>query len=490
MRCERIWTRAALAAILPLALAGCPSAGTSAAVDEHEGHDHAGHEEEGGKPCCPIDGQGKQEGHDEHEGHGEQEGQDEHEGHGEQEGQDEHAGHDHGSHGNDLVTPIAELLTMECEHDMRAVDCDQCRYEVGAVKVDQQLVDLALIQLGEATERELDLPVTVNATVGFDELHTVHVSPRVPGIVRSLRVDFGDQVTAGTVLFTVDSQELGEAAGSYLEAMAAERLATLTAARQEELRASGVTSEREYLEAIQQQEAAAIQLRTARGRLTRMGVSSTDLQRLADGDTTVATGELAVRAPQAGTVLDLHATPGELLEPGNEVALIGDLTTVWVWADIYEEDLTTVAGALAGGPVAASFSTPGVLDRVFSGTLDVLGAELDPSTRTTRARVTVDNPDRLLRPGMFGSVELRVRAIGTSLSVPSAAICRDGDQAFVFVHSDGDLYFRRPVHTGREADDRIEIRGGVEPGQKVVADGSFLLKSDVLREKMGAGCAH
>jgi cobalt-zinc-cadmium efflux system membrane fusion protein len=221
-----------------------------------------------------------------------------------------------------------------------------------------------------------------------------------------------------------------------------------------------------------------------------MGVSSGDLNRLADGDVAVATGELAVRSPQPGTVLDLHATPGELIEPGDPAALIGDLTTVWIWADIYEEDLSTVAGALAGGPVAARFSTPGVHDQVFTGSLDVLGAELDASTRTTRARVTLDNPDRLLRPGMFGSVELRVQATGKSLSVPSSSICRDGDQAFVFVRSEGDLYFRRPVRTGREADDRIEIRGSVEPGQQVVADGSFLLKSDVLREKMGAGCAH
>lgn len=466
MSLERTLISAALAALLPWALAGCPG---GSEPEDHEGHDHGGHEDHD-----------EHEGHDEHEDHDEHEGRDEHEGHG-------HEGHDHGG---DLETPVAELLTRECEHDMKAVDCEECRYEVGAVKVDQQLVDLALIQLAEATETELDLPVTVNATVDFDELHTVHISPRVPGVVRSLRVDYGDQVAAGAVLFTLDSQELGDVAGEYLEALAGERLATLTLARQEELRAAGVTSEREYLEAAQRQESSEIQLRTLRDRLTRMGVSAVDLKRLADGDTAVASGELAVRAPQAGTVLDLHATPGELLEPGSPAALIGDLSTVWVWADVYEEDLSTVARALAGGPVEARFSTPGVHDQEFSGTLDVLGAELDPATRTARARITLANPDGILRPGMFGSVELRVQASGTSLVVPSSAICRDGDLAFVFVHGQGDLYFRRQVRTGREVGGRVEVRGGVEPGQQVVADGSFLLKSDVLREKMGAGCAH
>lgn len=438
----KIWW-AALAA-LTLVFAGCPAG--EGDHEDHEGHDHGAHAE-------PED----------------------------------HEGHDHGG---DLDKPIEELLAQECEHDKRAVDCDECRYEVGAVRVDPQLVELALVTFGEVRRSDVALPIEMNATVGFDELRTVHVSPRVAGTVRLLKVDYGDRVKKGQTLFTLDSQELGEAAGAFLEARSAGRLAEQTLQRQEDLRTAGVTSEREYEQAVQEQQATAIQLATSRDRLLRMGSSSHEIDRIQAGGGGAAIGVLSVRAPLAGTVLDLHASPGELVEPGAEAALVGDLSTVWVWAGVYEEDLATVAMALAAGEVPASFATTAVPDVAFAGSVDVLGASLDPTTRTTRARIVVDNDRGLLRAGMFGTVTLALHGREGGLTVPSVAVCSDGDLSFVFVRGDGDLFFRRAVTVGRSADGVTEVRGAVEAGQQVLADGSFLAKSEVLKEKMGAGCAH
>jgi len=457
-------------ALLALLIAGCMGG-----EEEHAGHA----DEDCAKACAKKDAvaAASHEGYEDHHG---QEDHGGHEGHG-------HEGHDHGG---DLERSIDELLAQECEHDRRAVECDQCRYEVGAVRVDPQLVDLALVSFGEVQRSEVALPIEMNATVGFDELRTVHVSPRVAGTVRSLEVDYGDVVKRGQTLFTLDSQELGEAAGAFLEARAAERLADQRLQRQEELRAAGVTSEREYEEAVQAQQATAIQLATARDRLLRMGLSNNEIDPIQAGGGGAAIGVLPVRAPLSGTVLDLHASPGELVEPGAETALVGDLSTVWVWADVYEEDLATVAGALAAGEVPATFSTAAVPDGSFAGSVDVLGASLDATTRTTRARIVVDNAGGLLRAGMFGTVTLALHGREGGLTVPSVAVCSDGDLAFVFVRGEGDLFFRRAVTAGRSADGVTEVRGDVESGQQVLADGSFLARSEVLKEKMGAGCAH
>ncbi len=470
-------TGAALGAIL-LLLAACGDHGGG----DHGGGDHDGHDHGGGDHDGHDHGGGDHDGHD-HGGGGHDGG--DHDG-GDHDGGD-HDGHDHG--GGDLDVPIEELLQRTCEHDMLTVDCDECRYEIGAVRVDPGLVEMALVSVGQVEQRHLDLPLRINATVGFNELRTVHVSPRAAGVVRSLAVDYGDVVTRGTTLLTVDSQELGEAAAAFLEASASLRLADATLHRQRELRDAGVTSERELLEARQAQESAAIRAGTARDRLLRMGLSAREVERLASGDN-ASMGILAVRAPQDGTVLDLDATPGELVEPGDHVALVGDLSTVWIWGDLYEEDLAAMAVAMADGPLDAVFETPAIPGRTFSGRADVLGSQLDPLTRTTRVRITVDNPEGLLRPGMFGTVGLRLGDSGSSLVVPSTAVCSDGDRDFVFVRIDGDLFMRRPVRLGRAGDGLVEVRGGVSAGQEVVTDGSFLLKSDVLREKMGAGCAH
>ncbi len=404
-----------------------------------------------------------------------------------------HEGHDHGSHEGhahtDLGTPVEELLAKKCEHGVAAVECEHCRYEVGAVRVDPQLTELDLIQINSVDRRQLDLPVEMNATVGFNELRTVHISPRVHGIIRSLEVDYGDAVKSGQVLFSLESQELGEAAGEFMDARGAARLAERTATRQQELRAGGVTSEREYLQAAQESESASIRRQTAHDRLRRMGLGEREIEGLQAGGS-VSLGVLNVRSPQDGTVLDLHATPGEQLEPGDEAALVGDLTTVWVWADIYEEDLIAVTRAMKTGPVGAKFHSAALPDQVFDGTVDMLGSSLDPTTRTARARVTVDNGDGLLRPGMFGTVSLHLPSDKGAVVIPRGALHHDEGSSFVFVRAHDDLFFRRPVVPGRAGDDLVEIRRGLEPGQEVVADGSFLLKSDVLREKMGAGCAH
>ena len=467
-----------IALTLPLSLAGCSKPGEeeedcetacakkAASAEGHEGHDHASHAE----PKAEEEGH---EGHD-HASHAEPKAE-----------QGGHEGHAH----NDMETPIEELLAQKCEHGVAMVDCDHCRYEAGAVKVDSQLTDLNLIQIAEVDRRQLDLPVEMNATVGFNELRTVHVSPRVHGIIRALKVDYGDAVKPGQVLFTMESQELGEAAGEFMDARGAAKLAELTATRQQELRAGGVTSEREYLQAAQESESASIRRQTAHDRLRRMGLGEREIEGLQAGGS-AALGVLNVRSPQDGTVLDLHATPGEQLEPGDEAALVGDLSTVWVWADIYEEDLIAVTLAMKGGPVAAKFRSAALPDQVFDGTVDMLGSSLDPTTRTARARVTVDNADGLLRPGMFGTVSLHMPSDKGAVVIPRGALHEDDGKSFVFVRAQDDLFFRRSVVPGRSGHDLVEIRRGLEPGQEVVADGSFLLKSDVLREKMGAGCAH
>jgi cobalt-zinc-cadmium efflux system membrane fusion protein len=110
-------------------------------------------------------------------------------------------------------------------------------------------------------------------------------------------------------------------------------------------------------------------------------------------------------------------------------------------------------------------------------------------TRTARARIVVPNPRGALRPGMFVTVRIAAPGGGTAIAVPKVAVIADEGRPFVFVHHEGDYWVRRPVTLGRRVDDKVEIVAGLVPGQRIIADGSFLLKSDVLRSKMGAGCA-
>jgi multidrug efflux pump subunit AcrA (membrane-fusion protein) len=128
-------------------------------------------------------------------------------------------------------------------------------------------------------------------------------------------------------------------------------------------------------------------------------------------------------------------------------------------------------------------------ERSFMGRLDLLGRAMDPATRTVKARIALDDPERLLRPGMFAQVELEIGPDRPALAVPASAVLSDEGREFVFVRYDAEYCVRRPVRSGSRWGDLVEIAEGLAPGQTVIAEGSFLLKSDVLRSKMGAGCA-
>jgi cobalt-zinc-cadmium efflux system membrane fusion protein len=124
----------------------------------------------------------------------------------------------------------------------------------------------------------------------------------------------------------------------------------------------------------------------------------------------------------------------------------------------------------------------------FKGVVDYVGAIMDEATRTVKVRVVVDNKRGLLRPGMFAELTIDLGR-GEALLVPAKAVVRDEERQFVFVRLGERRFLRRDVQVGAMRSGRIEILDGLRSGEEIVVTGAFLLKSDILREKMGAGCA-
>ena len=325
--------------------------------------------------------------------------------------------------------------------------------------------------------------------VRFDESRIAHLGPRLSGVVGRVMVDLGKKVSSGTPLMAIDSAELAEAEAAYLQAAAEHRLAQAALERKRVLHEAQISSEREFLEAEQELEASAIQSNAERQKLLRLGLTETEISQLEQGGIKGATGHYLLKAPFDGEVLELHAVRGERVDPGAQLLLFGDVGTVWVWADVYEDDLAAVASAARSSRLPAEVQVrawPGV---TFNGSLDFVGRTMDESTRTVKTRIAVSNLDGRLRPGMFATVDVTIGVGDEGTAVPSTAILADEGRDFVFVHHADDYFVRRLVHTGRRDGEWVEVVEGVEPGQTIAVAGGFLLKSDVLRSKMGAGCA-
>jgi len=403
------------------------------------------------------------------------------------------AAHAHDEHEaakpSDLDRPTEELFAETCEHARKTHECDECRYQVGVVRVPESLLAEGLVKTATVARRPLETPVPLTGEVRFAERKVTHLSPRAEGVIRKVLVALGEKVTVGQPLLEMESAALGEAESSYLESEATLRLSRKALDRQAALREEGISSEKEFLAARQEAESAGIRAQAASDKLRRLGLGQAEVDGLGKSGPAGAQGRLVLRAPAAGTILDMHAVPGEAARPDQNVFTIGDLSQMWVWADVYEGQVRQVLAHEHHGDMRATVTAKAFPGEVFPATVDFVAPSMDEKTRTLKVRVGVPNPKGKLRAGMFVNVELYLPSGPDALVIPRAALLSDEGRSFVFVRHQGEYWVRRPVETGRASGGQVEITKGLAGGETVATEGCFLLKSDVLRSKMGAGCA-
>lgn len=396
---------------------------------------------------------------------------------------------DHDTKVSDLDRPVEELFAASCEHGKKTHECDECRYQVGVVRLPENLLAEGLVKTGKVELRRLEKPVSLTGEVRFADRRVTHVSPRAEGVIQRVFVGPGQKVEKGQPLLEMESVSLGEAESHYREAQATLTLARKAYERQATLRAEQITSEKEYLSARQEMEAATIRATAAADKLRRLGLGPDEVQGLSKEAASVTRGVLVLRAPAPGAVLEMHAVPGEAVRPDQSVFTLGDLSQLWVIADVYEAQLQAVLAHEFHGDMRASVAAKAYPGETFPATVDYVAPAMDEKTRTLKVRVGVPNPRGKLRAGMFVNVELLLPTGREALAVPTAAVLADEGRSFVFVRHHGEYWVRRPVTLGPRSGGWVEVTKGLAGGETVATEGCFLLKSDVLRSKMGAGCA-
>ncbi len=395
-------------------------------------------------------------------------------------------GHDHGGEGSDLDRPVAELFAASCEHDKKTHQCDECRYEVGVVKAAASLFADGLLKRVKGRKKTIAVPLALTGVVRFDERRVAHVSTMASGIIRKVHVTLGDKVKRGQPLVELESVAVGEAEAAQLQAQAMLKLARHNHDRLAALRRDGIASEKELLGAKQALDAAEIQAAATLGKLTRLGMSPSTARALTQRR---SRGRLVLRAPATGTVLEMHAVAGEIAQAERSMVTVGDNSALWIWADLYERDVALVSREQAKQPLAAEIEVRAFVGKRFPGKVDLVSPSMSESSRTVKLRIAVPNLGGRLLAGMFARVKIFLPSRRQALTVPSAAVLTDEGRSFVFIHYRDEYYVRRPVTAGQTFAGLTEISHGLGGDETIVSDGSFLLKSDVLRSKMGAGCA-
>ncbi len=387
------------------------------------------------------------------------------------------------------TSDLRALEKVMCEHGVATVECENCRFEIGVVKLQpslaKALIETTVVQAGPATKT-----LRLTGQVQLDQTRVVDVVPTGSGRVKRVKKLLGQDVAEGDVLAVIHSDDLGQAKAQFLEVQARLELATSTFEREKELYEQKVSSEADYLSALNELKAAQAYYAAAERRLRLFGLGTEQISAIKDEKENSQFAELVLRAPQAGTIIAQNVSAGALVDTTESIYTIADLSNVWVWYDLYEKDLAVLGDRLSSGKtIVAKVRVKAFEAEVFDGVVDLIGSRVDEHTRTIKVRVQVRNGERKLKPGMFAEAEISVPLEGNITAVPSSAVLSDEGRSFVFQHWKDDLWVRRDVRLGRNLGGFAEVLNGIPTGATIVTRGAFMLKSDILREKMGAGCA-
>ena len=346
---------------------------------------------------------------------------------------------------------------------------------------DEQSVDLSekqagSVKIGPIASREFAILKTAVGTIDFNENLLVQVFSQYQGKILKAFYNIGDEVKAGDVLFTIDSPDLLQAESTLLAAAGVLELQKKTLARMINLLKSGGSAQKDVDQSTSDEQTAEGAFKAARDAVRIFGKSDAEVDQIVNDRKVDST--LVVPSPISGRVVARNAAPGFLTQPGNPPApfTVADLSTMWMLANVIETD----APAYKLGQ-AVEVRVPAYPDKIFTGRVTALGAIIDPNSHRQLVRSEIDDPEHLLRSGMYASFVIRVGDSVRSLAVPAEGVVREGDGTMsVWSTKDNRHFVKRTVKTGLAQDGWTQILSGLSPDETVVLDGAVFLSNKLL----------
>ncbi len=330
--------------------------------------------------------------------------------------------------------------------------------ELGEAQI--QAAGLTLERAGPASLRSA---VRLPGEIRFNEDWTAHVVPRLAGVVESVPVGLGQAVKKGEVLAVLASTGLSDLRSEWQAAQKRLALARTTFARERQLWQEKISAEQDYLQARLALREAEIAAANAQNKLAAIGAAPQSPEGL---------NRYEIRAPFDGVVVEKHIAIGEAVREDSSIFTISDLSSVWA-------EITVPASALGIVRVGEKAVVQAVaFDSRAEGKVSFVGALVGQDTRTAQAWVVLPNPDGAWRPGLFVNVDLLAGEAEAAVAVRADAVQEVDGRPVVFVRTQ-EGFAAQPVALGRRDAQWVEITEGLAAGDDYVAEGGFVLKSEL-----------
>lgn len=357
-----------------------------------------------------------------------------------------------------VTSPVPAKDAMGMDYVPVYADENRAKAPPGTVTIDPVTEQNIGVRTAIANRETLSHIVRAVGRVAYDEERLIRLHPKTEGWIEILRVDkTGEWVDKDEDLLSIYSPQLVTSQQEYILALS--NLKALENSPIEDIRRGAEDLVKSSLERLKLLDVPAHQLRD----LTRSHKIKKSLH---------------IHSPAEGIVMNIGAREGQYVTPATELYMIADLSTVWVYADIYEYELPWVR---VGDSVAMQLA--GIPGKVFEGHLAYIYPYAEAKTRTIKVRLQFDNPERLLKPEMFAEVTIQASKQVDGVVIPSEAVIRSGTRTQVFVVRGAGQFEPQSVELGLSSNGKVAVLQGVKEGDRVVTSAQFLIDSESkLRE--------
>jgi membrane fusion protein, heavy metal efflux system len=352
------------------------------------------------------------------------------------------------------------------------------------------LTTASVAEVGITTSRATVGPIIgtmeVPARLLPNQNFEAQVGSLVQGRVKEVFVEVGDAVRKDQALMHIEGLEVGEIKSRFIKAQAELKYEEANFQRQKTLLEQKVGSQKAYLEAQAHYNKALAEFTAEDKRIHSVGLSDSDVVMSNEialrGEAAHSSGELPVRAPIAGIVVERNVVIGQLVDASTTAFRVINTSTLWADGQIYERDIPRIGGSPEITITVTAF--PG---QEYRGKIIYIAPSVDERTRTVTVRASIPNPGGRLKPQMFGEIHIPLGGSRTGLLIPAESLQMENDSAYVFVALNDTTFERRGVQVGAIFDSRVEVKEGLRAGERIVEKGSFQLKSELLKEALEGG---
>lgn len=364
-----------------------------------------------------------------------------------------------------LIASLSLLALTACSGGSGSKTAEADNSKAGLFSIPKE--QLGHIQVVTVEPMAFPRVLRLTGNVAFNGFLTTPVITQVSGPVSRLVVSPGQHVTKGQPMLYISSPDYSQLRANYLKARDAHALAHKNYVRAQDLYAHHAIAERDLQAAESAEIQAQADLQAAEQSLKILGIPQPET--LVESP---LSPEVPLVAPITGEAVERLCAPGQVIQAGStQCFTISNMKTVWVLANVYENQLAYVH---VGDPV--TIKTDSYPD-VFHGRISFMGAALDPTSRTLQARIDTANPDGKLKKDMYVSATVVAGKIKNALLVPDSAVLRDAEnEPFVYVEVAQDQFARRQVQLDGSVEGKTQIVSGVKPGDRVVGSGSLFLQ--------------